>query len=113
MTCIFCKIANKEVKSNIVYEDDDVVAFKDLNPQAPHHVLIIPRQHIATINDITEQTASIYGRMALAAQKVAQQLGVSEAGYRLVNNCNRDGGQTVFHIHMHFLAGRALGWPPG
>jgi histidine triad (HIT) family protein len=113
MTCIFCKIANKEVKSSIVYEDNDVIAFKDLNPQAPHHMLIIPRQHIATINDITEQTANIYGRMVLAAQKVAHQLGVSDAGYRLVNNCNRDGGQTVFHIHTHFLAGRALDWPPG
>lgn len=113
MACIFCKIAKNEVKSSIVYEDDAVVVFKDLNPQAPHHVLIIPRQHIATTNDITEENASIYGRMALAAKKVAQQLGVSEDGYRLVNNCNRDGGQTVFHIHMHLLAGRAMDWPPG
>lgn len=111
--CLFCKIVDKELDSDIVYEDDHVVAFNDINPQAPHHVLIIPRKHIATINDIDDSESDLIGRLFLAARNIAAQLGVSDNGYRVVMNCNRDAGQTVFHLHLHFLAGRPLHWPPG
>ena len=111
--CLFCKIADKELDSDIVYEDDHVVAFNDINPQAPHHILIIPRKHIATINDIDDSEVALMGRLFLAARNIAKQLGVRENGYRVVMNCNRDAGQTVFHLHLHFLAGRSLHWPPG
>ncbi len=113
MDCIFCKIADGSIKSNIVYEDDDVVAFRDLHPQAPHHVLVIPRRHFSTANDFREEDAALVGRLVLAAQKVARELGVAEDGYRMVMNCNRDAGQTVFHAHLHVLAGRGFSWPPG
>ena len=111
--CLFCKIVNGDIPADIVYQDDDVLAFKDLSPQAPHHFLCIPKQHISTLNDLDEQHASIAGKLTLAAAKIAKQLGVDEQGYRVVMNCNADGGQTVFHIHMHFLAGRQMTWPPG
>lgn len=111
--CLFCKIADKELDSDIVYEDDHVVAFNDITPQAPHHLLIIPRKHIATINDIDETDTALLGKLFLAAKNIARQLGVGENGYRVVMNCNRDAGQTVFHLHLHFLAGRPLHWPPG
>ena len=111
--CIFCKIAAGEAKADLVYEDEEVVAFRDLNPQAPHHVLIIPRKHIPTANDLEPQDASLTGRLFLAAGMVARALGVADDGYRLVMNCNRRAGQTVFHIHLHLLAGRDLHWPPG
>ncbi len=113
MTCLFCKIANGEINSEIVYDDEDVVAFRDIHPQAPHHVLCIPRRHIATVNDANEEDMLLLGKLTLAAQKVAKALGVAEDGYRLVMNCNGHGGQTVFHLHLHLLAGRPLHWPPG
>ncbi len=113
MDCIFCKIVAGDVPADKLLENDHVIAFRDLNPQAPHHVLIIPRRHIATLNELTPADAKLVGEMSLAAGQVARELGVADDGYRLVLNCNRDGGQTVFHIHMHLLAGRQLGWPPG
>lgn len=113
MDCIFCKIADGELDSDIVYEDPQVVAFRDLHPQAPHHVLLIPRKHIATVNDLTEEDAPLLGALYLAAKTVAARLGVAEEGYRLVMNCNRRAGQSVWHLHLHLLAGRDLGWPPG
>ncbi len=113
MDCIFCKIAHGEIDSDIVYEDDDVVAFRDLNPQAPEHVLLIPRKHIATVNDLTAADAPLVGTLYLGAREVAARLGVAQDGYRLVMNCNPRAGQSVYHIHLHLLAGRDMGWPPG
>ena len=112
-SCIFCKIATGEIKGDIVYQDEDVVAFRDLNPQAPHHILCIPRQHVATTNDFQPEQAALVGKLVLAAATVAKQLGVAEDGYRTVMNCNRLAGQTVFHVHLHLLAGRPMHWPPG
>lgn len=111
--CIFCKIAAGEIPADIVYDDGEVLAFRDINPEAPVHLLLIPRQHIATLNDLSEVDAALVGRLYLAGQQIAAELGVAESGYRTVINCNRDAGQLVFHIHMHLLAGRELGWPPG
>lgn len=111
--CIFCKIAAGEIPTNLVYDDGEIVAFHDINPEAPIHLLLIPRRHIATLNDLTEADAALVGRLYLAAKQVATQLGVAESGYRTVINCNRDAGQIIFHIHVHLLAGRELGWPPG
>jgi len=111
--CLFCKMATAEISVEFIYEDDFLLAFKDINPQAPFHVLIIPRKHISTINDIAEEDSSLIGNMTLLAAKLAQQNGFANAGYRTVMNCNADGGQSVFHIHMHVLAGRAMSWPPG
>lgn len=111
--CIFCKIAAGEIPADIVYDDGEVLAFRDINPEAPVHLLLIPRRHIATLNDLSEADAALVGRLYLAGQQIASELGVAESGYRTVINCNRDAGQLVFHIHMHLLAGRELGWPPG
>jgi histidine triad (HIT) family protein len=111
--CIFCKIASGEIPTDFVYEDDQVVAFRDLNPQAPTHVLVIPREHIATTNDLTPDNAGIVGRMVLTTKQVAEQEGIAERGYRMLLNYNTEAGQTVFHIHLHVLGGRAMGWPPG
>jgi histidine triad (HIT) family protein len=111
--CIFCKIADGDIPTTSLYDDGEVLAFRDINPEAPIHLLIIPRRHIATINDLTEVDVALVGRMHLAAKQLAAELGVTESGYRLVTNCNRDAGQLVFHLHMHLLAGRELGWPPG
>ena len=111
--CIFCKIISGDIPGNIVYQDDDVLAFRDLNPQAPTHILIIPKKHIATINDIQPEDAELIGKMYLAAAQVARDEGIAEPGYRVVMNCNREAGQTVFHIHLHLLGGRPMGWPPG
>jgi len=111
--CIFCKIAAGEIKADIVYQDDRVVAFRDLNPQAPTHVLVIPREHIATANDLTQENASIVASMMLAAKQIAEREGIAERGYRTVLNCNAEAGQSVFHIHLHLLGGRPMGWPPG
>jgi histidine triad (HIT) family protein len=111
--CLFCKIVSGEIPAKIVHEDEDCVAFRDINPQAPTHVLVVPRRHIATINDLTPGDAAVPGRMILAAQKIARTEGVSEAGYRLVFNCNAGAGQSVFHIHLHLLGGRDFSWPPG
>ncbi len=111
--CLFCKMVNGEIKADIVYENDQVLAFRDLNPQAPVHVLVIPKQHISTINDLTESDTNRVGQMFLAAKAIANDLGVAEEGYRTVMNCNALAGQSVFHIHLHVLAGRIMDWPPG
>ena len=111
--CIFCKIIAGDIPAKIVYEDDQVLAFRDLNPQAPTHALVIPRRHISTLNDLAEADAELVGRMHLAARAVAQQDGIADSGYRTVFNCNEGAGQTVFHIHLHVLGGRRLTWPPG
>ena len=111
--CIFCKIIAGEIPGDIVYQDDDVLAFRDLNPQAPTHILVIPKEHIATTNDIQPAQAELAGKLILAAQHIAGEEGIAESGYRTVLNCNAGAGQTVFHIHLHLLGGRPLGWPPG
>jgi histidine triad (HIT) family protein len=110
---IFGKIARGEIAADIVYEDDQVVAFRDLNPQAPTHVLIIPRKPIPTLNDAADEDAALIGRLFLAAARLAREFGFAEDGYRTVVNCNANGGQTVFHLHVHLLGGRPLQWPPG
>ena len=111
--CLFCKILAGDIPADIVYESDAAIAFRDINPQAPTHVLIIPRQHIATINDIGETDQEIVGSLYCAARDIAATEGIAEDGFRTVMNCNAAAGQTVFHIHLHLLGGRALGWPPG
>ena len=111
--CLFCKIINKEINSDILFEDDDVLAFKDINPQAPIHFLIVPKKHISTINDLPQEDEKITGKMILTAQSLAKQENIDEKGYRLVFNCNSDGGQEVYHIHLHLLGGRQMQWPPG
>ncbi|ODV23100.1 MAG: histidine triad nucleotide-binding protein [Rhodanobacter sp. SCN 68-63] len=110
---IFGKIIRREIPADIVYEDDDVLAFRDLNPQAPVHVLFIPKKPIATLNDATPEDAALLGKVLLAAANYAKQEGFAEDGYRTVVNCNTHGGQTVYHLHVHLLAGRKLTWPPG
>ncbi|RPI00355.1 MAG: histidine triad nucleotide-binding protein [Calditrichaeota bacterium] len=113
MNCLFCKIAEKKLVADIIYEDDDIIAFRDISPQAPVHVLIIPRIHIATLNDLAHDQADLLGQIILRAKSLAAELGCGEKGYRLVMNCNHDGGQSVFHLHCHLLGGRQLYWPPG
>ncbi len=113
MDCIFCKIASKEIDSDFLYEDDDIVAFNDASPKAPHHVLIIPKKHIATINDLTDDDTNLVGKMVQKSKDIAKELGIAEDGYRILMNCNKGGGQVVFHIHLHLLGGRQLNWPPG
>jgi len=111
--CLFCKMVAGEIKPDVVFEDDEVLAFRDVNPQAPLHVLVIPKIHISTVNDLTPEHASLVGRMYLAAQKIAADEGVAEPGYRMVMNCNAEAGQSVYHIHLHVLGGRPMSWPPG
>lgn len=111
--CLFCRLAAGEIPASIVYEDAQLVAFKDITPQAPTHVLIIPRRHIATLNDLGAGDEALVGEMTRRAAAIAKEQGLAERGYRVVFNCNADAGQTVFHIHMHLLGGRRLGWPPG
>ncbi|HEY9150708.1 MAG: histidine triad nucleotide-binding protein [Gammaproteobacteria bacterium] len=111
--CLFCRMVKGEIKPDVVYEDEEVLAFRDLNPQAPVHVLVIPKQHLATLNDLDETHAALMGKLFLAARKVAEQEGLAERGYRTVINCNAEAGQSVYHIHLHVLAGRAMHWPPG
>ena len=111
--CIFCKIIDGDIPSQKIYEDDDVFAFKDLNAQAPLHVLIIPKKHIPTINALETNDADVVGKLYLAAKKIAADKGYADDGYRAVMNCGESAGQTVFHIHLHLLAGRNLTWPPG
>ena len=113
MSCLFCRIAAGEIPASKVFEDADVLAFNDINPQAPLHVLVIPKRHIATTSDLTEADEALVGKMVRAAAALAAQKGYAERGYRTVFNCNAEAGQTVFHIHLHLLAGRNLGWPPG
>ncbi|MBC6943445.1 MAG: histidine triad nucleotide-binding protein [Xanthomonadales bacterium] len=110
---LFAKIIRREIPADIVYEDDEVLAFRDINPQAPVHVLFIPKKPFATMNELTDADAPLVGRLMIAAAKWARGQGFAENGYRVVMNCNRDGGQTVYHIHLHLLAGRTLHWPPG
>jgi len=109
--CIFCRIARREIPSNIVYESDDCVAFRDVNPQAPVHVLVVPREHVSSLNETSD--AALVGRLSLVAAELAKREGIAESGYRTVINTNHDAGQTVFHIHLHLLGGRPMGWPPG
>ena len=111
--CLFCKIIKGEIPADKIYDDDDVFAFRDINPVAPLHVLIIPKKHIAMINDLESQDSETVGKLFLAAKTIANQEGYAEEGYRTVMNCGESAGQTVFHIHLHLLAGRQLSWPPG
>ena len=111
--CLFCKILAGDIPADIVYESESAIAFRDINPQAPTHVLVIPRQHIATINDLDDADRGLVGDLYLAAQQIAAEEGIAESGYRAVMNCNEGAGQSVFHIHLHVLGGRALTWPPG
>lgn len=113
MNCLFCKIAKGEIPATIVHEDKDIMAFRDINPQAPTHLLVIPRKHIATINDVDNGDELLLSQMVLAAKQLAHTEGLSSNGYRLVINVNSDGGQTVHHIHLHILGGRQMLWPPG
>ena len=113
MDCLFCKIINGEIPSQKVYEDEYVYAFNDISPTAPVHVLVIPKKHISTINDIEETDIELIGKIFIAAKKIAKQLNIAEDGYRIISNCNKNAGQTVFHIHFHLIAGRELGWPAG
>ena len=110
---LFLKIISREIPADIVYENNDVLAFRDVNPQAPLHVLIVPKHHIRTINDMQSQDAELFGKLFLAAQKIAADEGVAKDGYRVVMNCNAAAGQTVFHVHLHLLGGRRFAWPPG
>lgn len=113
MDCLFCKIIKREVPSDIVYEDDHVLAFHDIDPKAPTHVLIIPKKHIATLNDIEEDDLEVAGRLQYTAARLAREQGFADDGYRVVMNCNELGGQTVYHIHLHLMGGRQFTWPAG
>ena len=113
MNCIFCKIINHEIASKIIYQDEHVLAFNDNNPQAPQHKLIIPREHIASLDDLPSEKLYLANHLFAAAQKIARDLDIAEEGYRLVMNCNSAGGQTVAHVHLHLLGGRHMTWPPG
>lgn len=113
MTTLFTKIINREIPAKIIYEDDKVIAFDDINPQAPIHKLIVPRKIIHTLNDLTSDDNEIMSHMIQVAKNLAKELNIADSGYRLVFNCNDDGGQTVNHIHLHLLGGRRLSWPPG
>ncbi len=111
--CIFCKIAEKSIPAKIVYEDDRAVAFDDIAPQAPVHTLVIPKKHVATIMDVAPEDHGLVGHLCKVAAAVAKEKGIAEKGFRLVMNTNADGGQLVYHIHLHILGGRAMHWPPG
>jgi histidine triad (HIT) family protein len=111
--CLFCRIVAGKIDADVILETDDVLAFRDINAQAPTHVLIIPKRHIATINELTRSDSDLIGRLYLAAKNIAAQEGIADSGYRAVMNCNAAAGQTVFHIHLHLLGGRTLTWPPG
>jgi len=111
--CLFCQIIARERPASFVYEDDRLVAINDINPQAPLHVLVIPRRHIPTLNDVAAEDASLVGDLVRRAAAIAREKGYAERGYRTLLNCNREAGQSIYHIHLHLLAGRRLGWPPG
>ena len=111
--CLFCKILAGDIPADIIFESKDVIAFRDINPQAPSHALIIPRKHVATINDLEEGDEALVGNLFLAAKRIAADEGIADAGFRVAMNCNEAAGQTVFHLHLHLLGGRQLGWPPG
>jgi len=112
MDCLFCKIAKGEISAKIIYRDDCVVAFDDINPQAPQHKLIVPEKHISTLNDLLPADNELIGHMVQTAKMLAKELNISEEGYRVVMNCNANAGQTVFHVHLHLLGGRRMPWPP-
>ena len=111
--CLFCKFVSGEIKADFVHETDSVLAFRDINPQAPTHILIIPRKHIPTINDLQDDDSGVLGQMFAAARDIARKEGIDEAGFRMTMNCNKAAGQTVFHLHLHLLGGRNFAWPPG
>ncbi|NIM57713.1 MAG: HIT domain-containing protein [Candidatus Aminicenantes bacterium] len=111
--CIFCKIINKEIPASIVFEDEEIIAFNDINPQAPIHILLIPREHFASLNEVPEEKKTILSHLLLTARQIAQEKGIAEKGYRIVLNTERDSGQEVLHIHLHLLGGRRMHWPPG
>jgi len=111
--CLFCKILDGDIPADIIYESDSAIAFRDVNPKAPVHVLIIPREHIATINDLSAGDAAMVGSLFMAAKEIAAEEGLADDGYRVVMNCNAAAGQSVFHLHLHMLGGRTLAWPPG
>jgi histidine triad (HIT) family protein len=113
MDCLFCKIITREIPASIVYEDDRVIAFNDINPQAPTHVLVVPKRHIATLSDLTPDDDAIVGEVVRRGAAIAQERGIAAAGFRTVFNTNREAGQTVFHIHLHLIGGRSMHWPPG
>jgi len=110
MNCLFCRIVNGEVPANIIYQDEDIIAFDDIYPKAPEHKLIIPRKHIATINDLSIEDMGLMGKMTLVAQKLAKDLNIAESGYRISINCNKDGGQMIYHLHMHLMGGKPIPW---
>jgi histidine triad (HIT) family protein len=111
--CLFCKMVSGQIKPDTVYEDDAVLAFKDINPQAPVHILVIPKKHTATLNELTPDDAGLVGKIFMTAARIAKDSGIAESGYRTVLNCNADAGQSVFHVHLHLLGGRVMHWPPG
>ena len=113
MDCLFCKVVSGEVAINKIYENKDILAFEDINPQAPIHFLIIPKVHIPTLNDLEPRDIALVGELSLVASKLAKEYEISKNGYRTIMNCNSDAGQTVFHIHLHMMAGRRFKWPPG
>ena len=113
MDCLFCKMATGQIKPDVVFEDDQVLAFRDIAPQAPVHVLLIPKRHIVNLDDLGDDDAALAGHLLLTARRLARELGIAGDGFRLVNNCNRNGGQTVYHLHFHLLGGRPMSWPPG
>ena len=113
MDCLFCKIAKGEIPAKLLYQDDKVVVFADINPQAPTHLLVVPKQHISTINEVNQANSALIGHMVQIATQLAKEANLDEKGYRVVMNCNSDGGQAVYHIHCHLLGGRQMNWPPG
>ena len=113
MDCLFCKVVSGEVAINKIYENKDILAFEDINPQAPIHFLIIPKVHIPTLNDLEPRDIALVGKLSLVASKLAKEYKISKNGYRTIMNCNSDAGQTVFHIYLHMMAGRRFKWPPG
>lgn len=111
--CLFCKMVSGQIEPDKVFESEELLAFRDINPQAPTHILVVPKKHIATTNDLTQADQNLVGQMVLTAQEIAAKEGIAESGYRLVLNCNQHGGQSVDHIHIHLLGGRQMMWPPG
>lgn len=113
MDCLFCRMVAGDIRPDVVYEDEQVLAFRDISPQAPVHVLLIPKKHVANLDDLGDDDAALAGHLLLTARRLARELGVAGDGFRLVSNCNRNGGQTVYHLHFHLLGGRHMSWPPG
>jgi len=111
--CLFCKIINRDIPASVLYEDDSVLAFSDVNPQAPTHILLVPKRHISSLNDLTPEDDQLVGELIRRAAAIATARGIATSGFRTVFNTNRDAGQTVFHIHLHLLGGRSMHWPPG